>query len=103
MLIASCGGVRVEAEAADRAAAFTCPGCCRDVTLKRGAVRTAHFAHQAQSSCGYASGESAVHMGAKMAVLKAFRERGLQAEAEHFVPSLDGDRRADVMVWSPSG
>jgi ribosomal protein L37AE/L43A len=37
MLIASCGGERVEADSAERHVPYCCPGCDRPVTLKRGA------------------------------------------------------------------
>lgn len=103
MLIASLNGARVEAESADRGLGYSCPGCHSEVSLKRGAIKTPHFAHKARPSCGYASGESAVHMAAKLAVLRAARQRGLRAEVEYYVSTLSGDRRADVMVWSPSG
>lgn len=103
MLIASLDGTRVEAESADRSLHYCCPGCDSEVTLRRGAIKTAHFAHKARPTCGYASGESAVHMAAKLAVLREFRRRGLRAEVEYNVPTLAGDRRADVMVWSPTG
>jgi hypothetical protein len=105
MLIASRDGVRVDAQSAERRVPYHCPGCDCPVVLKRGAVITAHFAHQAKSSCGYASRETEAHRSAKLAIFQAFRESGLRAELEHYVPSLAGaaDRRADVMIWLPSG
>jgi hypothetical protein len=103
MLVASSGTLRVDADIAERGVSYHCPGCHSPVMLRRGAVKVAHFAHKSLSSCGYASGETAIHMSAKLAFLRAFRQRGLRAEVELLVPSLLGDRRADVMVWSPSG
>jgi hypothetical protein len=103
MLVASSGTLRVDADVAERGVSYHCPGCHSPVMLRRGAVKVAHFAHKSLSNCGYASGETTVHMTAKLAFLRAFRGRGLRTEVEFLVPTLLGDRRADVMVWSPSG
>lgn len=103
MLAALLGPDRIEAADAARGGAFVCPGCRSAVVLKRGRIRVAHFAHAPPVSCGYAVGETAVHMAAKAAFCAAFRARGLRAEVEYPVGSLSGDRRADVLVWGPAG
>ena len=40
---------------------------------------------------------------AKTLLRDSFVRRGLKAEVEYELPGLGGDRRADVLVWSPSG
>lgn len=94
---------RVDAFSAEPSTRYECPNCGRLVRLRNGAVRIRHFAHQPDSSCPYASGESMGHQRAKIALWRTFQSRGLRCEPEVFVQTLSGDRRADVMVWSPSG
>jgi competence protein CoiA len=80
-----------------------CPKCERSVILKRGRIKIAHFAHKPPTDCTWAKGETLAHLEAKKLFKDAFELRGLRAEVELIVPSLPNDRRADVMVWSPSG
>lgn len=93
----------MEAAVTARGRAYTCPECKRAVILKRGPIRIAHFAHKPPTDCAWARGESLAHLAAKLLLREAFAARGLRAEVEQVVPALPGDRRADVMVWSPSG
>ena len=103
MLVATLDGNRLEAENAERGLAYTCPKCERSVILKRGRIKIAHFAHKPPTDCTWAKGETLAHLEAKKLFKDAFVSRGLRAEVEFIVPSLPNDRRADVMVWSPSG
>ena len=72
--------------------------------LKQGRIVVAHFAHKSTLQCATScSGETEVHLAAKDCLVGEFRDRNLRAEIEFEVPALIGDRRADVMVWSPQG
>lgn len=94
-------GGRVSADGAERDAGHRCPGCGAPVRLKRGRFVTAHFAHHADSPCGWGTGETAVHLDAKRSLCAALVARGLDARLEIEVDSLVGDRRADILVRSP--
>lgn len=96
-------GSRVEAAEANKANQHLCPGCKVQVTLAQGRIRRAYFAHRPGSTCVYADGETKEHQEAKEALLRAFRGRGLSSDVEVEVLSIDGDRRADVIVHSPRG
>lgn len=102
MLVAALAGGRVEADVAERGQVYLCPQCERPVTLKRGQIRIAHFAHKPPTDCSWAQGETLAHLEAKKRICGAFASRGLRAEVEYVVPSLPSYRRADVMIWSPS-
>jgi hypothetical protein len=94
---------RIEASSAERGPKFTCPNCKAPVILKKGRVRTHHFAHKPPTACTWAVGETAAHMRAKNALCEAFRQNGRRADVEVEVLSTSGDRRADVVVWSSDG
>lgn len=94
------GDYRIEAAAADRCNYHTCPNCNERVLLAKGRMRRPHFRHTKDSICTF-SGESWQHEDAKAAILKGARVRGLKAEPEVPVLSVEGDRRADVLVWAP--
>lgn len=102
MLVALRDGERVEAAGAIKGPAYVCPECKGAVILKQGTRKVEHFAHK-PPSCEWGKGETAEHMGAKLALQAAFRVRGLRAEVEWPVLSSGGNRRADVVVWSPTG
>ncbi len=71
--------------------------------LKRGRIKIAHFAHKPPTDCSWAKGETQAHLDAKLNLRDAFLKRGLKADVEFEIESLNGDRRADVIVWSPVG
>lgn len=98
MLVADLEGVTVAAYAADKGPIYRCPGCNELVTLKKGRIVIAHFAHKPPLTCSYAKGETREHMSAKLSFLSCFREQGLVADVEQVVLSTQGDRRADVLV-----
>lgn len=103
MLVAIESGKRVEATRAKRGGAFTCPQCESVVIFKPGRKVIPHFAHKPPTNCTWASGETRAHLEAKQLVVTALRTRGLRAEIEYNLPALSGDRRADVLLWSPNG
>lgn len=70
--------------------------------LKRGPVVVPHFAHRARERCVWSAGETATHLAAKDAVVKALTSRGLDAAVEVPVLSGAGDRRADILVREPA-
>lgn len=47
---------------------FLCHCCASQVTLRRGGVRAAHFAHQPPVTCEYGVGESAEHRRCKISI-----------------------------------
>ena len=101
MLVAEHQGVRVEAAAAQRGLSYVCPKCKGVVILKQGRKVIWHFAHKPPTDCSWATGETVAHLEAKKIVRDSLVARGLRAEIEYIVTALPGDRRADVMVWSP--
>ena len=106
MLVGWTGSERIDAADAQRGAAYFCPSqhCGGALILKKGRKVAAHFAHKPPFECQWAHGETQAHMLAKSMFCNALRKRGLKAEIEHSVGFLQAvDRRADVMVWSPSG
>lgn len=103
MLVATLEGRRIEAWIAEKGPDYACPDCRKAVVLKKGRVRVAYFAHLPPVTCTWARGETKEHMAAKEDFHKTFAARGLQVEVEHVLDCLPGDRRADVMVWSPNG
>lgn len=103
MLTAEVEGTRIDAFTAEKGPAYICPQCRRAVTLKKGRIVVHHFAHKPPTTCPWAAGETRDHMKAKILVANAAKLRGLRAELEFVVNTMPGDRRADVMVWSPKG
>ena len=103
MLVALLSNIRISAAAAQRGGAFHCPSCRKPLILKKGRVVTHHFAHKPPILCDWARGETLAHLEAKRAVHAALTARGVRAELEFSVETLPGDRRADVMAWSPGG
>jgi len=89
---------RCIAARAERGIDYCCPDCKSTVFLKRGEFRIAHFAHQAESKCGYSSGETYAHLYAKEVFRNVFASRGLPVQIEVPIHSHAGDRRADVVV-----
>ena len=87
----------------EKGPSFCCPNCLQPVTLKKGQLKIAHFAHKPPRICTWASGETHAHMSAKRILRDAFVVRGLTAVLEAPVLSTGGDRRADVLVTSLDG
>ncbi len=103
MLVASLGGQRVEADVAEKGPEYRCPNCDDVLILKKGRIVTHHFAHKPPVTCNWGIGETIAHQAAKRLFKEEFLSRGLHAEVESVVSSLPSDRRADVMIWSPTG
>lgn len=100
MLVAEHDGRRVRARDMGREDLCVCPGCRESLVIKKGGTVVHHFAHRTDAVCSYATaGETADHMAAKAHLCEALQERGLRADVE--VPI--GDRRADVLAYSPTG
>ena len=102
MLRAVLNGDAIDAHLAERGLDYRCPNpdCSGPMTLKRGRIKIAHFAHQPPTTCSWAKGETQAHLKAKAVFREAFASQGMRAEVEYVVKLLPGDRRADVMVWS---
>jgi competence CoiA-like predicted nuclease len=103
MLVGLCEENRITAAAAQRGAAYHCPNCSKPLVLKKGRVVIHHFAHKPPILCDWARGETLAHLEAKRLVHAALTARGVRAELEYSLETLPGDRRADVMAWSPKG
>lgn len=103
MLVALMDDDRIEASDAQRGPDYRCPKCKSLLILRKGSIVIHHFAHKPPVNCSWASGETKAHLGAKKILREAFKARGLRAEVEVEVLSTSGDRRADVLVWSPEG
>lgn len=103
MLVASLDGTRVDAAKALKGPEYRCPNCRGIVILKQGRKVIEHFAHKPPTDCSWAAGETRAHLECKALVYASVISRGLAAEIEYIVNTSPGDRRADVMVWSPDG
>jgi Competence protein CoiA-like family len=103
MLVALIEGNRITAAAAQRGGVFVCPSCNKALVLKKGRVVVHHFAHKPPILCNWARGETLAHLEAKRVVHEALMARGVRAELEFSFETMPGDRRADVMAWSPKG
>jgi predicted RNA-binding Zn-ribbon protein involved in translation (DUF1610 family) len=64
-------GSLVRPEYAFERVAYRCPGCGRDVVLRRGELRRPHFAHRSGEGC---STESVLHRSAKAELLRVISE-----------------------------
>lgn len=73
---------------------FACPECGEEVILKAGAIIANHFAHKAESACGFSTGEGCAHHEAKMQIFNALRGRADVSEAA--IERRMGQSRADV-------
>jgi hypothetical protein len=92
----------VEATAARRDERYCCRQCGAPVTFKPGRVRAAHFAHRPEAGCAYGGPMSAAHLAAQQCIASALRARGLEVEIEAPLTGALGDRRIDVLTWSPA-
>lgn len=102
MLVAEQSGERIEASVAQRGGMFSCPQCKGLLVFKPGRKVVSHFAHKPPTDCTWARGETRAHLEAKLLIAEVLKARGVRAEIEWIVQGLAGDRRADVMVWSPT-
>jgi competence CoiA-like predicted nuclease len=103
MLIALLNNTRITASDAQRGGEFRCPSCFKPLILKKGRIVVHHFAHKPPILCDWARSETLAHLEAKRLVHAALTARGVRAELEYCLETLPGDRRADVMAWSPRG
>ena len=103
MLIALRGDdrARIEAAQAAKGPAYACPGCGEPVTLAKGRIRRPYFGHRPGAVCSYAALETWEHQQAKEDFAAAYRARSLSCDVEVEVLSVDGDRRADVLLHAP--
>lgn len=100
MLVAlDADGVRAEATPTLEKSEWRCPMCQSPVTLKRGRIVRAHFAHQPSADCPWRVGESWRHLAAKRALADMFTSRGWKTRLEVAHPAAG--RRVDVGVYVP--
>ena len=103
MLTALHDDVRVYAAKAVKGRRYLCPGCRGELILRQGRIRIHHFAHRPPVGCLLGRGETDQHLAAKALFQGAFAPRSFKTEVEWPIPSLAGDRRADVFVWDLAG
>lgn len=101
MLVGLQNGIRKIASDATKGERHSCPNCNGELVLKQGRKVVHHFAHKSPVNCSWQHGETRAHMNAKLLIERSLRNRGLQVEVEHIVPTLTGDRRSDVSLWHP--
>lgn len=63
-------------------APFQCPGCRREVTLRKGNIKTHHFAHKPPVTCARGQGESEQHLRAKLAIYEGLSREEHVTELE---------------------
>lgn len=61
---------------------FRCHCCASIVTLRRGGIRAAHFAHQPPVTCEYGAGESEEHRRCKIEIYTALARHPLVTKCE---------------------
>lgn len=77
---------------------FFCPACEEEVILKKGSIVIHHFAHYAQTSCAYGTGESEQHRQAKYEIYEALRAHSFVSHIK--VERYLKDVRPDVsFLW----
>lgn len=92
---------RIEAAQAAKGPPYACPGCGEPVTLAKGRIRRPYFGHRPGAVCSYAALETWEHQQGKEDFAAAYRARSLACDIEAEVLSIDGDRRADVLLHAP--
>lgn len=91
-------GDRIEGKDAYRGEPYTCPACNAPVTLKRGAIVIPHFAHQPQSTCPFAKGESPRHLEMKSQVGAWLR--GIpECRHSEYLPHIKFGPRGHRLIW----
>ncbi|CAJ1228623.1 competence protein CoiA [Lactiplantibacillus xiangfangensis] len=85
---------------AKRQTDYFCPGCMAPVTLKRGTVTIAHFAHCPGRACTtFSEGETAEHLLGKRQLATWFENSGYQVQLE--APLAQLHQRPDILVQAP--
>jgi competence protein CoiA len=76
---------------------FLCPCCSEVVTLRRGGIKAAHFAHQPPVTCEYGTGESEEHRRCKISIYEALiaHPRVMKCEMERDLGAV----RPDVSAY----
>lgn len=89
--------VLMTADKADKQRNYVCPGCQNPVTVKKGRLKQAHFAHTSLQKCqALAEGESAVHLLGKLAMVDFFEGIGGRVVLEPWLPEIQ--QRPDLLV-----
>ena len=86
--------VLMTADEADKRRNYVCPGCQTPVTVKKGRLKQAHFAHTSLQKCQ--AGESAVHLLGKLAMVDFFESIGGRVVLEPWLPEIQ--QRPDLLV-----
>lgn len=74
-------------------APFICPRCRAEVVLRKGRIKTHHFAHKPPVTCAMGAGETAQHLAAKQEIFDALlgepRVTGVELEKDFGVSVAD--------------
>lgn len=83
------------------ASPFSCPECGTNVILKKGLLKTPHFAHKPPVTCDYGSGESEEHRRCKSSI---FENASLLADVDDCeIEKSFGAVRPDIYIKFKSG
>jgi len=67
---------------------YKCPCCGELVILKKGMIKTHHFAHKVTADCINASGEGEIHLSAKLAILNNLLDKGFILDEDVFIECM---------------
>jgi len=86
----------------DRSLDYRCPECGSQLILKKGAIKTPHFAHKDNVlDCEFGKNESEAHLRAKDYLYQLYKNYGDEVHAEYRIKDKDSDFRyifADIYV-----
>lgn len=74
----------------DKNASYHCPLCKSNVILKKGKIKTHHFAHKNNNDCDW-GGESESHMKTKLEIYNFLISKGFQADMEVIIDNSKAD------------
>jgi len=82
---------------ANKSTRYFCSACQGNVTLKRGEIKLAHFAHLSKATCdAFSEGETEEHLKGKLGLYQSLENQGMTVQMEAYLPELK--QRPDVLV-----
>lgn len=89
-------GEKVIGWKAEKAGSYYCPGCEEKLILRQGELKVHHFAHIAESVCGYVTNETEKHLLMKQSLYNQFINSNLYKNVE--LEYRLEDRIADIYL-----
>lgn len=78
---------------------YRCPGCNKNVFLKKGQIRMPHFSHRTTDECQtFSEGETEEHLEGKRLLFDFLRMLHMDVEMEAYLPNLQ--QRPDLLIPS---